>query len=128
RGDEARRVGSDAEVAGACERNPGSGGDAVDGGDHRLLQRANGEDVRVIALTQPRADVARGLPELGQILADTESPPRPREDHSTDIRLARLLERGRETAMQLRVEGVEDVGPVERDRQDGAVPACLDLG
>ena len=56
-GDEARVVGSDADVAHARQREPGARAHTVDGGDDGLLQRADREHVRVVALAERVADI-----------------------------------------------------------------------
>ena len=122
------RVRGDADVARARERHPRAGGGAVDGRDDRLLERADREDVRVIARAQAVADVARRLAELGQVLPDAEAAARAGDDDGAHVRAAGLLERRAERLVHRRVERVEDVRPIERDREDGAVAAGLDLG
>src|SRR5207253_10663444 len=75
RGNEAGRIGCDAEVTRERKRQPGPRGRAVDRREHGLLERADREDRRVVAGPQAVADVARGLPELRQVLADAEPTP-----------------------------------------------------
>ena len=86
-------VGGDAQVAGAREREPRARGGAVHRRDHRLLQRADREDVRVVALAQAPADVAGRLAELGQVLADAEAAPRAGEHDRAHLGVAGLLQR-----------------------------------
>ena len=59
-------AGSDGEpeVAGAGEREPGAGGRPVDRRDDRLLEPAEGEDVRVVVARGGAPDVAGRLLEL----------------------------------------------------------------
>ena len=64
-------------------------------------------------------DVAGRLAELGQVLADAEAAPGAGEDDRAHAG-ARLLERRGERPGACGVEGVEDVGAVEGERQDGA--------
>ena len=49
---EGRRVGRDAQVAGAGKREPGAGCRSVHGGQDRLLERADREDVRVVVAAE----------------------------------------------------------------------------
>ena len=77
---------------------------------------------------QTVADVSGRVAELGQVLADTEAATRTGDNDRADFGVARLLERGAERLVHRPVERVEDVRPVERDREDGAVAAGLDLG
>ena len=89
---------------------------------------ADGEHVRVVGAAQPRADVAGGLAELAQVLADAEASARARDDDGPHLGVASLLQRGRKRRVHRAVEGVEHLRPVERDRLDGAVARDLDLG
>src|SRR5262249_21157851 len=101
---------------------------SVDHRDHRLLERPDCPDVRVVVVAQPCADVAGRLPELGEVLTDTEPPAGARADDGAHAAAARITQRGCAGTVHPGVEGVEDVRTVERDRQDGAVAARLDLG
>ena len=86
--------------------------------------------VRVVVARAGGSPMSRGgLAELGQVLADAEAAPgagdrRPRARPSARASLSAADERLCISA----VERVEHVRPVERDRQDGAVAAGLDLG
>ena len=82
----------------------------------------------MVTRAQPVADVTGRLSELRQVLPDAEPAPGARDDDSADGRIARLLQRGAECLVHGGVECIEDIGTVQRDRQDGAVPARLDLG
>ena len=82
----------------------------------------------MIARPQARADVARSLAELGQVLADAESAPGAGDDDGADVRVAGLFERSRETLVQCGIERVENVRTAERDREDSALATRLDLG
>ena len=57
---EARAARGIHEVAGQRDVGRGAGGDAVDGADHRLLQRGDQLDQRIVGLLQPAAGVGRG--------------------------------------------------------------------
>ena len=111
----------DADVAGRGERKPGARAGPVDRRDHRLLEASDQADVRVVRLLEPLADRAGQLLELLQVLAGAEAPAGAGDDDCANVRGGRLLERGPKGGMQRGVEGVEDLGPVERDRQDRAV-------
>jgi hypothetical protein len=74
----------------------------------------------VVRGAQTLRDVA-GLAELVQILADAEASTRAGDDDGTHLRLRRLRQRLGQRRVQRTVEGVEHVGTVERDPQDGAV-------
>src|SRR5439155_8694549 len=90
--------------------------------------RPDAADVRVVVLAQATADVSGSLAELGQVLPDAEAAACAGEDDRTHGWVARVLEARRERAVHVGVEGVEEVRTVERDRQDRAVAAGLDLG
>jgi hypothetical protein len=57
-----------------ASESPAPAAGPFDRGDHRLLERADGTDVRVIGLLEPFADVAGRLLELAQVLARRRSP------------------------------------------------------
>ena len=62
----------------AGQREPRARARAVDGGEHRLLERADRADVRVVGLLEAIADGAWRLLELPQVLARHRSRgPRP---------------------------------------------------
>src|SRR5439155_15554542 len=128
RGDEARRVGRDTDVARAGDGDARAGGDAVDRGDHRLLERANRKDVRVVVVAQAGGDVPGGLAELRQVLSHAEPAPGPGQDDGANVRISGLLEGAGEGPVHLSGEGVEDVRAVERNRQDLALATRLDHG
>ena len=75
---------------------------------------------------KPVRHVALVRLELAQVLPDAEAPPRARDDDRANVGRARSLERGRERLVHRRVEGVQDVGSVEREREDGSVTRRLD--
>ncbi len=128
RGHEARRVGGDANVAGERERQPRAGGRAVHGCDHGLLERADREHVAVVVAAQVAGDVARARLELLQVLADAEAAPSAGDHDRADGRILRLLERREEPACTARVQRVQHIRAVQRDRQDAAVARDFDLG
>ena len=67
--------------------------------------------------------------ELGQVLAGAEPAAGAREHDGSDVVVRpRLLERGMEGGVRRGVQGVEDLGAVERDRQHAAVARRQDLG
>ena len=101
----------------ASER-PAPARGAVDRRDHGLLERADREHVRVVVARSRAGDVARGLAELVQVLPDAEAAAGAGDDDRAHLGVARLLERAREPLVHRGVERVEDVRPVERDRQD----------
>ena len=84
-------------------------------------------DVRVVGLLEPVADRARRLLELLQVLAGAEAAARAGDHDGADVRRGSLLERLVQARVQRRVERVEDVGPVQRDREDGAVALGQDF-
>ena len=90
--DEAGGVGRDPEVAGAGERHPRARCGAVDRGDHRLLERSDGEEVGVVGRAQAVSDVAGRLAELAEVLADAEAAARAGQDDRAHFRIARLLQ------------------------------------
>ena len=77
---------------------------------HRLLERANREDIWVIGLTETRADVARRLPELRQVLADAESTSGAGDDDRADVGTTGLLQGCCESLVDLGVGGVDRLG------------------
>ena len=93
-----------------------------------LLESADRADVRVVARAQPLGDVAGRLAELRQVLADAEASPGPRDDDRANLRVACVLERTGHRLVHRRVERIQDVGAVERDREDRAFAAHFDLG
>ena len=121
-GDERGGVARDPEVAGGCEREPGAGAGAVDGGDDGLLERrgsggcSGGRSARAGRGSSPATS-------WNSFRSWPEQKPRPAPVITTarTSGVARLLERGAQGRVQGRVEGVEHLRPVERDRQDGAV-------
>ena len=116
------------DVARAREREAGARGRAVDGGDHGLLEGADGEDVLVVARAQAVADVPRALLELRQVLADAEAAALAGDDDSAHRGVARLLERRLKRLVHGGVERVEHVRAVEREREHTTVASDLDLG
>ena len=73
-------------------------------------------------------DVVRAGAELLKVLADAEAASGAGEHDRANLRPPRLLERCRSPACAARVQGVQHLRPVERDREDGAVLPGLDLG
>ncbi len=126
-GHEARRVGGDPDVARERQRHARAGGGAVDGGDHGLLERADREHVAVVVRAQVVGDVAGAGRELLQVLADAEPAAGTGDHDGADRRVLRLLERAVQPVVHRAVERVQDVGPVERDRQDRPVARHLDV-
>jgi hypothetical protein len=59
---------------------------------------------------EPRTDVAGGLAELGQVLADAEAAARAGDHDGAHVGVARVLQRTRERLVHRRVERVEHVG------------------
>ena len=86
------------------------------------LAGADQADVRVVGPLERVADRADDLLELLQILAGAEAATGASDHDRPYFRRRGLLERSVERGVQRRVEGVEHFRPVERDRQDGAVP------
>ena len=82
----------------------------------------------MVALAKSVGDVAGRLAELGQVLPDAEATAGTGQDDRADLRIAGVLQRRPERLVHLAVERVQDVGTVQRDREDAAVPRCLDLG
>ena len=63
------------------------------------------------------------LGELAQVLAGAEATPGTGDHDGANGGISGLLERRPQRGVQRPVERVEDVRPVERDREDGAVAA-----
>ena len=110
-----------------ANESPAPAHDAVDRGDHGLLERTDRQDVRVVRRAQTVADVRR-LPELGQILAGAEAPSGARDDDRAHLRVACLLQRRAQPVVHRAVERVQHVGAVQRDRLHRAVSGDLHLG
>ena len=84
---------------------------------HRLLERADRADVRVVGPLERLADAAGKLGELLQVLAGAEAATGAGDDDRAHLGVGRLVERLAQSAVERAVEGVEDLGPVERDRE-----------
>jgi hypothetical protein len=82
----------------------------------------------VVVAAQALTDVAGRLPELGQVLADAETAAGAGDHDPAHLVAPRLLQGRGERAVQVGVERVEHVRPVERDRQNAAVAARFGLG
>ncbi len=113
------------QVAGQRDVGAGAGGDAVDGADYRFLQRRDELDQRIVGLLQPTAGIeARsvgGPADLGQVLAGREGPAGAGQHHHPALRIgARRLQSGTQLGMHAEREGIELVGPVERQLRDAA--------
>src|SRR5262249_20450032 len=121
-------LGGDAEVAGAGERDPRTGARPVDRGDDRLLERADRKDVRVVRRTEHVPGRAGVLAELVQVLPDAETAACASDHDGANLGIARLLESVRDALVHLKVDRIEHVGAIERDRQHAAVPRDLHLG
>ena len=81
----------------------------------------------MVGRAQPVADVAGCVTELRQVLPDAEAAAGARDDDGAHLLVARFLQRGVERPVHRAVERVQDAGPVERDREDGAVALRFDL-
>ena len=80
----------------------------------------------MVAGAQRGADVRR-LAELGQVLPGAEATASTGEHDCAHVGVARLLDRIQQEPLRLGIERVQDVGPVQRDRLDGAVAGDFDL-
>ena len=114
---EGRRVGGDPDVARTGEREPRTGDGAVDRGDDRLFERADRPNVRVVRPLERLADAAGQLGELLQILTRAEAAAGAGDDDCAHLRVGCFLECSSESAVKRTVERVEDLGPVEPDRE-----------
>jgi hypothetical protein len=75
-----------------------------------------------------RPDVARLLLELGQVLADAETAAGPGDHDRANLVVLCLLQPLGDRPVHGGVQRVEDVRPVERDRQDRAVARGVGIG
>ena len=75
---------------------------AVDRRDHRLLERADRADVRVVRLLERLADAAGERLELAEVLPGAEAAARAGEHDRADLRVRRLGERRREALVHAR--------------------------
>jgi hypothetical protein len=82
----------------------------------------------VVVLAQVLRDVAGTARELLQVLPDAEPLAGSRDHDGAHRRIGGLLETVLDAAVHGAGERVEDVGAVQRDRQDGAVARDLHLG
>ena len=80
----------------------------------------------MVRRAQHRGDVAR-FAEGGQVLPGREAAAGTRDHDRAHRRIPRLLERRPQLLVHATREGVQLVGPVERDRLDAAVAPDLDL-
>ena len=80
----------------------------------------------MVRVAQERPHVAPAG-ERGQVLADAEAAPGARQDDGPHVGVAGGLERVAEAGVHRVVERVQHLGPVERDREDGAVTGYLDF-
>src|SRR5207302_5041635 len=121
--DEARLVRRIDEVAAQRQADACSRGDAVDRGDHRLRQLADGADERVVFGGEHGAEgtLVRAATQVRATAETTAGSSQ--HDGSDGLVSAGGLERRQELLPHCRVERVEAVRPVERDRGD-AVRAC----
>ena len=72
--------------------------------------------------------MSRDVRELGEVLADAEAAARAGDHDGAYVRGLCLPERLAQRAVHRRVERVQLLGPVERDRQHRAGAGGLDLG
>ena len=75
----------------------------------------------MVALLERVRDRAGELLKLAEILPGAEPLPRAGEHDAADRRVGCDIERVSELGLQRARERVEDVGPVQGDREDGAV-------
>ena len=121
--DEPRRAGGEHNVAGKRDIGPGAGGHAVDRADDWLRQTAQRSDERIVAfvesLAEVGADAVRRDRAVGQVLAGAESLASAAEQHdSAVVTGGGPFQRFGKAFMQGDGEGVEPVGPVQRQVQD----------
>ena len=120
---EARAARRKHQVAGERNVGAGAGGNAVDGGDHRLFQRRDEANERVVPLLEPVAaighDAVAGRAGLGQVLTGAEGTSRSRQHDHPALRIAaRSFQRRPQLGVHPRGERVELVGPVEGQSGD----------
>ena len=126
---EARALRGDPDVAGERDLAPGAHGRAVDGGDHGLVHRANVPGHALKGAVDHLADEGRRhgrqLLEERQVPARREGAVRARDHHGalTGVGGAWGVRRGLLEAVGQRRhgwdgQGIEGIGPVERERPD----------
>ena len=115
----------DAEIARERDHRAGAGGDAVDRGDDRLAQRADGADERAgharEAPAARRASIANSGPMMSCTLPPEQKPrPAPVMHHARAPSLSRssATKRVAQLGVDLEGERVERVGAIERDGGD----------
>ena len=109
-GMKARRLRRETQVARARQRDPRARAGAVDRGDHGLLERADGEDVRVVGRAEHVRDGARAFPEVAEILAGAEAPACACDHDRADLGVARLGEPGGEPGVNLALNAFSESG------------------
>ena len=124
-------AGRDRDVARQRQRAARAGGDAVDGRDHRLRQRADLPDHRIVMTLDHAADRARVVHRfmVGQILSGAEAAAGSGEDDGPYRLVAvEIGQRRAQLAEHGEGEGVEPVRPVEGQARDRAVALEQDGG
>ena len=110
-------------VAGEIER---SGGRAVDRANDRFRKPAKGADKRIVAFLERIAEIRPLSPgaddAIGQILPGAKAPASPGQQHGAAIFVRRgALDRARQRLMQRDIEGVQPLGPIQRQGQYAAL-------
>jgi hypothetical protein len=82
----------------------------------------------VVVATQAGTDVASVVAKLGEVLADAETTARAGDHDGANVVAARGLERSRQRLVRGGIEGIQDVGSVQRDRQNRALACCFHFG
>ncbi len=130
--DEARRFGSDDEIARQRDVGPRARRHAVDDADDRQRQRTQAQDERLVVAFDRGAEVHRRLTgrdgAIREILAGAEAAARPGQQQCAHRRVVLdAQERVANLGMHRVVEAVEAIGAIERQPRDPAVDREQDI-
>ena len=122
-------LGGDGEIGGHQQAHAEAGAGAMHRGDHRLSQAAQAQDDGMHAVDETleaRAPLgrrqARELGEELDVAAGQEAVAGASHDDDAQRRIGfDAVEGVRETVDHVTVEGVQDLGPIERERRDGTL-------
>ena len=111
------------DIARKRDVGPGPGGHAVHSTNDGLVEPSDAADERVVEGLDGRAEVQRTfrVGAGGEILPGAEAAAGAGEQHGTAALIGGVVQRGRERAVHLLVEGIEAVGTIERQLRPAAM-------